>query len=174
MGSIMQHCHRNGGHFGPQRTAAKVLEAGFYWPTIFQDARKFVLTFDACQRSGNIAKKDEMLQAGILEVEIFDVWGIDFMGPFPNSDGNKYILVYVDYVSKWVEAQACAANDANVVCKFLKKLFSRFGMPRAIISDGGTHFCNRNKEALLARYGVRHKIATPYHPQISGQVEVSN
>ena len=109
----------NGGHFGPQRTAAKVLEAGFYWPTIFQDARKFALTCDACQRSGNISKKDEMLQARILEVEIFDVWGIDFMGPFPNSDGNKYILVCVDYVSKWVEAQACAVNDAKVVCKFL-------------------------------------------------------
>ena len=142
MGSIMQHCHGmiNGGHFGPQRTASKVLEAGFYWPTIFQDAKKFVLTCDACQRSGNISKKDEMLQAGILEVEIFDVWGIDFMGPFPNSDGNKYILLCVAYVSKWVEAQACAANDAKVVCKFLKKLFSRFGMPRAIISDGGTFF----------------------------------
>ena len=96
------------------------------------------------------------------------------MGPFPNSDGNKYILVCVDYVSKWVEAQACAANDAKVVYKFLQKLFSRFGMPQAIISDGGTHFCNRNMEALLARYGVRHKIATPYHPQTSGQVEVSN
>ena len=156
MGSIMQHCHGmiNGGHFGPQRTASKVLEAGFYWPTIFQDAKQFVLTCDACQRSGNISKKDEMLQAGILKVEIFDVWGIDFMGLFPNSDGNKYILVCVDYVSKWVEAQACAANDAKVVCKFLQKLFLRFGMPRAIISDGGTHFCNRNMEALLARYGV--------------------
>ena len=115
-----------------------------------------------------------MLQSGILEVEIFDVWGIDFMGPFPMSEGNRYILVCVDYVSKWVEAQACSVNDARVVCKFLKKLFSRFGMPRAIISDGGTHFCNKNMETLLAHYGVKHKVATPYHPQTSGQVEVSN
>ena len=102
------------------------------------------------------------------------MWGIDFMGPFPISDRNKYILVCVDYVSKWVEAQACIVNDVRVVCKFLQRLFARFGMPRAIISDGGTHFCNRNMEALLACYGVKHKIATPYHPQTSGQVEVSN
>ena len=115
-----------------------------------------------------------MLQSGILEVEVFDVWGIDFMGPFPMSEGNRYILVCVDYVSKWVEAQACSVNDARVVCKFLKKLFSRFGMPRAIISDGGTHFCNKNMDTLLAHYGVKHKVATPYHPQTSGQVEVSN
>ena len=176
VGAILQHCHGmvNGGHYGPQRTAAKVLEAGFYWPSIFKDAREFMMHCDACQRSGNISKKDEMLQSGILEVEIFDVWGIDFMGPFPLSDGNKYILVCVDYVSKWVEAQACSVNDARVVCRFLKKLFSRFGMPRVIISDRGTHFCNKNMETLLARYGVKHKIATPYHPQTSGQVEVSN
>ena len=90
--------------------------------------------------------------------------GHRFHGAISNLDGNKYILVCVDYVSKWVEAQACTVNDARVVCKFLQKLFARFGMPRAIISDGGTHFCNKHMEALLARYGVRHKIATPYHP----------
>ena len=89
-------------------------------------------------------KRNEMLQSGILKVEIFDVWGIDFMRPFLISDRNKYILVCIDYVSKWVEAQACVVNDARVVCKFLSKLFARFGMPRAITSDGGTHFSNRN------------------------------
>ena len=104
--SILQHYHGmiSGGHFGQQRIAAKILEVGFFWPTFFYDARKFVLSCDACQRSGNISKKEKMLQSGILEVEIFNVWVIDFMGPFHVSDGNKYILVYVDYVSKWVEA----------------------------------------------------------------------
>ncbi|GKF64703.1 reverse transcriptase domain-containing protein, partial [Tanacetum coccineum] len=66
----------------------------------------------------------------------------DFMGPFPSSKGNKYILVAVDYLSKWVEAKALPTNDARVVFKFLKSLFARFGAPRAIISDRGTHFCN--------------------------------
>ena len=97
------------------------------------------------------------------------------MGPFPKYFSNLYILVAVDYVSKWVEAVALPTNDARVVVKFLKKnIFTRFGTPRAIISDGGTHFCNKQFETLLRKYGVTHKVATPYHPQTSGQVEVSN
>ena len=88
----------------------------------------------------------------ILEVELFDVWGIDFMGPFVPSQNNLYILVAVDYVSKWVEAVACSSNDAKVVLKFLKKnIFTRFGTPRAIISDGGSHFCNKQFENLLKK-----------------------
>ncbi|GKD16456.1 reverse transcriptase domain-containing protein [Tanacetum coccineum] len=110
----------------------------------------------------------------IQNVEIFDVWGIDFMGPFPSSRGNKYILVAVDYVSKRVEAKALPTNDARVVVKFLKQLFSRFGTSRAIISDRGTHFCNDQLFIVLKKYGVTHKLPTSYHPQISGQVEVSN
>ncbi|XP_070011277.1 uncharacterized protein [Nicotiana sylvestris] len=111
----------------------------------------------------------------IQEVEVFDVWGIDFMGPFVGSSGNKYILVAVDYLSKWVEAAAFPTDDARVVVGFLKKnIFTHFGTPRAIISDGGTHFYNRAFEKLLMKYVVHHKVATSYHPQTSGQVEVSN
>ncbi|RVW71893.1 Gag-Pol polyprotein [Vitis vinifera] len=111
----------------------------------------------------------------ILIVDLFYVWGIDFMGPFPMSFGHSYILVGVDYVSKWVEAIPCRTNDHKVVLKFLKEnIFSRFGVPKAIISDGGTHFCNKPFEALLAKYGIKHKVATPYHPQTSGQVELAN
>nr|GEX64740.1 reverse transcriptase domain-containing protein [Tanacetum cinerariifolium] len=106
--------------------------------------------------------------------EIFDVWGIKFMGPFPSSRGNKYILVAVDYLSKWVEAKALPTNDARVVCKFLKNLFSRFGSPRAIIIDRGTHFCNDQFTKVMQKHGVTHHLANPYHPQTSGQVEVSN
>ena len=174
---VLTHCHslEYGGHFSSTKTAAKVLQSGFYWPTLFQDARQFVLTCDRCQRTGNIGRRNEMPLNGILEVEIFDVWGIDFMGPFPSSFGNQYILVCVDYVSKWVEAIASPTNDGRVVTKFLRKhIFSRFGTPRAIISDGGTHFCNHQFESLLKKYGVTHKVATPYHPQTSGQVEISN
>ena len=115
-----------------------------------------------------------MPQTSIQVCEIFDVWGIDFMGPFPVSHDNKYILVAVDYVSKWVEAQALPTNDARVVVKFLKKLFSPFGTPKALISDRGTHFCNNQMEKVLQRYGVTHKLATPYHPQTSGQVQITN
>ncbi|GAB2295053.1 hypothetical protein Dimus_038334 [Dionaea muscipula] len=101
----------------------------------------------------------------ILICELFDVLGIDFMRPFPPSHSNKYILVAVDYVSKWVEAIATPTNNARVVTKFLKKnIFIRFGTPRAIISDGGTHFCRKSMETLLKKYSVNHKVATPYHP----------
>nr|GEX02784.1 reverse transcriptase domain-containing protein [Tanacetum cinerariifolium] len=86
---------------------------------------------------GKISQKDEMPQNSIQVCEIFDVWGIDFMGPFPSSKGNKYILVAVDYLSKWVIIKALPTNDARVVVKFLKSLFSRFGTPKAIISDRG-------------------------------------
>ncbi|GKE54417.1 reverse transcriptase domain-containing protein [Tanacetum coccineum] len=96
------------------------------------------------------------------------------MGPFPSSRGNKYILVEVDYLSKWVEAKALPTNDARVVVKFLKSLFARFRTPRSIISDRGTHFCNDQFAKVMLKYGVTHRIATAYHPQTSGQVEVSN
>ena len=111
----------------------------------------------------------------ILVVDLFDVWGIDFMGPFPSLFGYVYILVGVDYVSKWVEAVPCRAANQRVVLKFLKEnIFFRFGVPKAIISDGGSYFCNKPFENLLAKYVVKHKVATPYHPQTSGQVELTN
>ena len=101
----------------------------------------------------------------ILVVEIFDVWGIDFMGPFPSSFGNLYILLAVDYVSKWVEAIPTRKNDRHVVIKFVKEyIFSRFGTPRAIIGDGDTHFCNSTFDHLMKKYYITHKVATPYHP----------
>ena len=111
----------------------------------------------------------------ILVVKIFDVQGIDFMGPFPMSHGYQYILVVVDYVFKWIKVVARNSNDHKVMVNFLKEnAFSRFGFPRAIISDGEKYFCNRTFEALMRKYCINHRVATPYHPQTSGQVEVSN
>ncbi|GJU89175.1 reverse transcriptase domain-containing protein [Tanacetum coccineum] len=99
---------------------------------------------------------------------------INFMGSFLSSRGNKYILMAIEYLSKWVEAKALPTNDARVVCKFLKSLFARFGTPRAIISDRGTYFCNDQFAKVMLKYGVTHRLSTAYHPQTSGQVEVSN
>ena len=97
------------------------------------------------------------------------------MGPFPTSFGYTYILVGVYYVSKWVELVSCRVVDHKTVFKFLKEnIFSRFGVPKAIFSDGGSHFRNKPSENLLSKYGVKHKVATPYHPQTSGQVELAN
>ncbi|GKD05685.1 reverse transcriptase domain-containing protein, partial [Tanacetum coccineum] len=114
---ILTHCHS--GPTGGHHSASITYEAGFFWPSIFKDAKDYVC-------------------------DVFDIWGLDFMGPFPNSKGNKYILVAVDYVLKWVEAQALPINDARVVIKFLRRLFARFGVPKALISDRGTHFVTLN------------------------------
>nr|GEW21174.1 reverse transcriptase domain-containing protein [Tanacetum cinerariifolium] len=122
---IINACHSGPtrGHYEASYTAKKVFDSGFYWPSIYKDAFELVKRCDSCQRQG-----------------------IDFMGLFPSSKGNKYILVAVDYLSKWVEAKALPTNDARVVVKFLKSLFSR----------------------------VTHGLSTAYHPQTSGQVEVTN
>nr|GEW11594.1 reverse transcriptase domain-containing protein [Tanacetum cinerariifolium] len=133
-----------------------------------------MLSRGCSQRQGKISQKDEMPQNVIQVCETFDVWGIDFMGPFMSLRGNRYILVAVDYLSKWVEAKALPTNDARVVVTFFKSLFTRFRTPRAIISDRGTHFCNDKFAKVMSKYGVTHRLSIAYHPQTSGQVEVSN
>nr|GFA73907.1 reverse transcriptase domain-containing protein [Tanacetum cinerariifolium] len=144
---IFKACHEgpSGGHHGANLTAKNVFDAGFFWPSIYHDAQDMIKTCD-----------------------------IYFMGPYPSSKGNKYIIVAVDYLSKWVEVKALHTNDARIVVKFLKSLFSRFGIPRAIISDRGTHFCNDQFTRVMIKYEVTHRLATTYHPQTSGQVELSN
>ncbi|RDY03212.1 Retrovirus-related Pol polyprotein from transposon 17.6, partial [Mucuna pruriens] len=154
------HFAPRGSYYGSTRIAWKVLDSGFYWPTIYRDAHKFISTYEQCQQAGMaISRRNEMPQQLVLICEIFYVWGIDFMGPFPISNGYSYILLVVDYVSRWVEAIATRTNDAKVVMDFLK-----FGVLKALISDQGTHLCNRAMSSLLEKYGVIHIIATPYHP----------
>nr|GEV98998.1 reverse transcriptase domain-containing protein [Tanacetum cinerariifolium] len=150
---ILNACHSGptGGHYKANYTAKKVFDSGLYWPMIYKDAFELVKRCDSCQRQGKILQNDEMPQNFIQICEIFDVWGIDFMGPFLSSKGNKYILVVVDYLSKWVEAKALLTNDARVVVKFLKSLFSWFGTPKAIICDRGTHFCNDQFSRVMAK-----------------------
>ena len=136
---ILSHCHEStcGGHFASQKIAMKVLQSGFCWPSLFKDAHTMCRSCDKRQRLGKLTCRNMMPLNPILIVDLFDVWGIDFMGPFPMSFGYSYILVGVDYVFRWVEAISCKCNDHRVVLKFLKEnIFSRFGVPKAIISDG--------------------------------------
>ncbi|RVW18384.1 Retrovirus-related Pol polyprotein from transposon 17.6 [Vitis vinifera] len=251
-----------GGHSAFQNTAMKVLQLGFSWPSLFKDAHTIRKSCDRCQRLRKLTRRNQMPMNPILIVDLFDVWAIDFMGPFPMSfdkpskgekqrkpkrskekqggkqrtaaavffgtfgalselhflhaiyhfkaqevknstlqtvydlelkrgryglrkttaPGVRMVCEWCakfahplscangvrmvcetrtppsDYVSKWVEAILCKHNDHRVVLKFLKEnIFSRFGVPKAIISDGGTHFCNKPFETLLAKYGVKHK-----------------
>ena len=122
MWSILHHCHscEVASHFGASKTAAKVLQSEVYRPSLFKDSFNFVTNCDKCYRVGNISRKNEMPLTNILEIELFNVWGIDFMGPFPSTFSNHFILVVVYYVFKWVESKALPTNDALVVVKFLK------------------------------------------------------
>nr|GEW10365.1 reverse transcriptase domain-containing protein [Tanacetum cinerariifolium] len=164
--NILKACHYGsiGGHHGPNYIAKKVFDSRFYWPTIYRDTQDLVKSCDVCQHQGKISQRDEMPQNSIQVCEIFDVWGIDFMGLFLSLRGNKYILVAVDYLSKWVEAKVLRTNDVRVVCKFLKSLFARFETPCAIISDHGKHFCSDQFAKVMLKYGVTHRLATPYDP----------
>ncbi|GKA28981.1 reverse transcriptase domain-containing protein [Tanacetum coccineum] len=154
---ILMACHNGptGGHHSANYTARKVFDSGFFWPTIYKDAINLVKHCDACQRQGKISQRDEMPQNAIQVCEIFDLWGIDFMGPFPSSRGNKYILVAVDYLSKWVEAKALPTNDARVVCAF------------QILEDHGSKFVKGQSNATISIDGLQsslHKweISYPY------------
>eukprot|EP00257_Ricinus_communis_P016573 XP_015574781.1 uncharacterized protein LOC107261261 [Ricinus communis] len=136
---------------------------------------EFCKSYERCQKVGALTQKNEMPQVPILIYEIFDVWGIDFIGPPPSSCGFSYILLAVDYVSKWVEAKATRTDDSQAVVGFIKaNIFNRFGIPRAIVNYQGTHFCNRSVVALMKKYGVNHGTAIAYHPQTNRQAEVSN
>ena len=145
---VLSHCH-NSPYRGPynwDKTATKVLQLDFYWPNIFKDAHEHCRRCDECQRSCVITKGNELPLQSMLEVNFFNFWGIDFVGPLPMSNNPEYILVVVDYMSKWVKAIATQKVDSITMVKFLKRnLFCRFGTPRVLISDVGSHVGERRK-----------------------------
>jgi transposase InsO family protein len=97
------------------------------------------------------------------------------MGSFPNSEGCEYILVAIDYISKWIEALPYRATDAMHSKKmFHEVIFPKYGVLRIVISDGGSHFIDQTFRKALSKVGVDHRIDTPYHPQTSDQAETLN
>ena len=150
---ILQECHASpyGGHFVGDKTAHKILQSGFYWPIIFKDCFEWVKLCDQCQRMGNISKRHEMPLQGILVVQLFDVWGMDSMGPFLVSFWKYIHTPRCGLCIKMVEVAACPKNDANTVVGFLQRnILSRFGTARTIISDGGSHLANKVFDKLMS------------------------
>jgi transposase InsO family protein len=140
-----------------------------------EDSKRYVASCPECQRTKNISQRNSMTLKYNLQIDLFDVWGIDFMGPFKNSHRYEYILVMVDYVSKWVEAMSCRKASTEESITMIKNvIFPRFGTPRILISDGGTHFTGKNFKKFLSRLGIEHRVSTAYHPQTNGQAETSN
>ena len=116
---------------------------------MYEDMKYFIQRCGVCQRHENIISRDAMPLTNNLQIELLDVWGIDYMGPFLKSKNYEYILVAVDYVSKWVEAMPCRAADAkNSKKMFEETIFPRFGVPRMVVSDGETHFMERTSTTI--------------------------
>jgi hypothetical protein len=174
---ILRKCHsaEYGGHYSHFQTQAKVWSIGFFWLEMHEDTKRYVASCPECQRTGNISQKNVMPLKYNLQIDLFDVWGIYSMGTFKNSKGFEHILVMVDYVSKWVEAMPCCkASTEESIAMIKSMIFPRFGTPRILINDGGTHLTGKNFRKFLSKLGIEYRVSTAYHPQTNGQAETSN
>jgi hypothetical protein len=171
----LRKCHsaEYGGHYSHFRTQAKVWSSGFYGPKMHEDTKRYVASCPECQRTKNISQRNSMPLNYNLQIDLFDVWGTDFMGPFKNSHGYEHILVMVDYIFKWVEAMPCRkASKEESIAMIKNMIFLRFGTLRILISDGG--ITGKNFKRCLSKLGIEHRVSTAYHPQTNGQAETSN
>ena len=178
--AILAGCHSDycGGHFAGDSTARKALLSGYWWPTMFSDAHQYVRRCDPCQRTGRPTPSMAMPLIPILAQAPFEKWGIDFVGPIAPATRHgqkRYILVATEYVTKWAEAVATRTDNANDVARFLyENIITRFGCPKELVRDRGTHFLNATITALTDKYLIKHRKTSPYHPQANGQTEKTN
>eukprot|EP00253_Pinus_taeda_P023207 PITA_23207 len=165
-----------GGHFVAKRTAFKILQASYYWPTLHQDVRRYTSKYDQCQRMGKHTPKDEMPMQPQVTFEPFEKWGVDFVGPINSPlKKKKYIIVCTDYLKKWAETKAIKAVTEEKVAEFLREnIFYKFRYARELVTDQGIQFTSSPIEDLLTHHKIKHNTSTPYHPQANGQVEVTN
>jgi hypothetical protein len=175
---VLNDCHSGtcGGHLSGMSTAQKIIRAGYFWPTLFHDCIHAVKRCDKCQLYANKARAPPALLHPVITAGPFCKWGIDFMtcNP-PSSNGHKYIIVAVDYFTKWVEAMPTFNNTADTATHFFfNHVISRFGVPLQLVSDHGKHFENEIFVELSSRLGFSHEFASPYYPQSNGQVEAVN
>ena len=175
---ILLTCHDGpcGGNFAAKRTTFKILQAGYYWPTLHQDVTRYINQCDQCQRMGKPTQRDEMPLQPQVTLGPFEKWGMDFVGPInPPSRQRSYIIVCTDYLTKWAETKAIKAATEEKVAEFLREnIFYKFGYPRELVTDQGSQFTSNLIEDLLAHHKIKHRTSTPYHPQANGQVEVTN
>ena len=171
--AILEACHDSacGGHFSGRLTGQKILRAGYYWPILFADATAHAKKCDACHRYARNDLHMDLPLHPTLSISPLEKWGIDYIGPIApmSTKRNQYIIIAVEYLTKWTEAKAIKAADAKQTAIFLhKNIISRFGCPKILVSDRGSHFLNEAIEELTKLFQINHRKTTPYHPQTNG------
>jgi transposase InsO family protein len=165
-------------HYTGREIAQKVLIAGLWWPTLHRDAKYYAKAYDVCQRVGKPSRRDEIPLAPQMTLQEFEKWAIDFMRPINppgKHTGARYIITATEYLTRWAEARAIKDCSATTVVHFIfDDIITRFGCPKILMSDQGTHFINKTVEALTKEFVVHHHKSTPYHPQANGTVEAFN
>lgn len=166
-----------GGHMGPDTTARKVLLAGLWWPTLHNDAREWVTSCDTCQRVGRPLKRDFMPLNPSNAQELFERWGLDFIGPLKPSRARRceYIVVATDYLTKWVKARALLDNSTVITAKFIyEQIITRYGIPIQLTSDRGGRFVNHVIRLLTTEFKIFYSLSSPYYLRMNGQAEATN
>ncbi|KAL3684965.1 hypothetical protein R1sor_002987 [Riccia sorocarpa] len=175
---LSNSCGLEGGHFGVQTTAKKILTGGYWWPILFRDTADFIKRCDACQRTGRPTTTTRWPLVPIMPLAPFERWAIDFVGPVKPASRNtqkRYILVATDYLTRMVEAEATKKDDVVTNAFFLfEYIICRYGCPLELVSDRGTHFINKTIDELTRQYDIKHRKTTPYNPKANGMTERSN
>nr|XP_025702844.1 uncharacterized protein LOC112803575 [Arachis hypogaea] len=175
---ILREIHKGccGHHIGGKTLAQKIIRAGYFWPTIIRDSIQLTKSCDKCQRHANIHQAAPHQLSIISAERPFGSWGIDLVGPFPTAPGQlRYLVVAIDYYTKWIEAEPLASITATQCRKFIwRQIITRFGIPEVIISDNGTQFTDKKFRELLEGLRISHRFSSVEHPQTNGQVESAN
>src|ERR1043165_479849 len=173
--SILYHLHQDlsAAHLGIDAVFEKARER-YYWPQMYDDVRNYVNSCDTCQRRGAQERKEPLIPIKI-EGPFYRI-GIDIKGPLPRTEqGNRYIIVAMDYFTKWPEAKPVKNIRAETVAKFIfEEIICRHGVPKEILSDRGTSFVNQVIDKLCENYQTKHRLTSPYRPQTNGMVERFN
>ena len=175
---IMSELHEGicGSHVGGRSLASKVIRAGFYWPSMREDCVRYAKRCKQCQMHADWHKAPPEELRSIHSPWLFHTWGIDILGPFPLAIRKmKYLIVAIEYFTKWIEAELVAQITAHKVQHFVwKNIVCRFGVPRRLVSDNGTQFASQQLGKLCAEVGIKQVFASVDHPQTKGQVELAN
>ncbi|XP_065049834.1 uncharacterized protein LOC135679779 [Musa acuminata AAA Group] len=165
-----------GEHIAGRTLACKILRQGYFWPTIVQDAMAYVRKCGPCQKHARTPQLPAVPLSPITCAWPFAQWGLDLLGPFPPASGQRrYIVVAIDYFTRWPEAESLAAITEQQIEKFIwKNIVTRFGLPRTIVTDNGTQFSGKRIQEFCASYGIRLKHSSVAHPQTNGLAEVTN